>query len=568
VFATQQKKNANLHIVLAALLAALAMTLLNAFEPPTVDDVAHYYYARHFAEDPLHPYEFEIEWHQRPIEAWNVMVPPVYAYCWAPAIAWFPDSVVAQRFCLLPVTWLFCASLLALLRRYTGRHATALMWLFALGPAVLPGLNNMLEVPMLAVGLAALLVFHRAVERSSLGAAIGSGVLLGLAFQTKYSAFAFLGPFVLLGVLRRRPRELALSLLLAAVVALGIEGLLSLSHGGGSYFLNRLSQATPRDWPHVLIGMFLQVGVLGMPTTLLALRALRSPRWLIGAAAGLYLTGHVVIMAFPPTASSSRLFAPDALAYLVMSLCTWVTTFALFGRLLLPELGRLRLPPASGHRPTRWLLCAWFCSEIAASLVISPFPAARRVLTILLAMAFAAGWLLAHRRDSGRFVRNVTILSVLLGIGYQAVDFVEGRAAEQAAEQAVAYARSTAPKAKVYFTGGWAFEFCAPRAGLKPFLKGRTALDEGDLVVVGSIDGIEVPWFAEDPRLVQVHEIDITDHVPASLLFHHYCGRRPFDGQRGPRYIARILRATTALPVGSLHSIEDEGPQPMRRESH
>jgi hypothetical protein len=545
-------------IALVALLVALAMTLLNAFEPPTVDDVAHYYYARHIAADPLHPYEFEIDWHQRPIAAWNVMVPPVYPYCWAPAVAWWPDSPIAWRFWLLPVTWLFCGSLLGLLRRYSRQHATALLCLIGLGPTVLPGLNNMLEVPMLAFGLSGLLVFHRATERTSRWSAIGSGVLLGLAIQTKYSAFAFFGPWILLGLLRRRPGTLAISLLVAAAVAFSIEALLSWSHGGGSYFLNRLAQVQPRDWYHVLLGMFLQVGVLGMPATLIALAGLRAPRWAIASTAAIYLTGHLVVMLCARNEADSRLLAPDSLAYLAMSLCTWITAAALYARLLLPELLHKRMPPAKGSPATRWLLTGWFLSEIAASLVISPFPAARRVLTIVLAMTFAAGWLAAHHRGTSTFVRTVALLSALLGIGYQAIDFLEGRAAEHAAQQAMAFAHDSAPTANVYFTGGWAFEFCAPRAGLRPLRKGRTALLAGDLIVVGSIDGLERPWFAEDPRLEQVHEIAITDSVPASLLLHYYSGRRPFDGQSGPRFVARILRATTAIPAGGLRAIEDD----------
>lgn len=535
-----------------AMLVALAMTLANAFEPLTVDDVCHYYYARQVAADPLHPFGFEADWHQKPVAAWNVMVPPVHSYYWAPAIAWFGESPVAWRCWFLPVNFLFCWSLLCLLHRYARPHAAWLLGLFALGPSVLPAINNMLEVPMLALGLSALAVHHRAIERRSPPLAVAAGLLLGLAIQTKYSALAFFGPWILLGVLQRRPRELGLSLAAAAAVALAIEGLLSLSHGGGSYFANRLAQSAPRDWPHVLAGLFLQFGMLGMPAAFLALFALRAPRWLLLAAGLVYAIGHVVAVLVQRPDQGPYALAVDTANLSAMAACTWTIAAVLCWRLAAPGLRRLPDLRPQGTAAVGLFLAAWLVAEVAATLVISPFPAARRVLTVVLAFTVAAAWLAMHRRGAGTAIRCVAVTSACLGVLFQAVDFLDGRAAERAAAAAAAYARQADPKARVYFTGGWAFEFCAPRAGLAPLLQDVTSLAAGDFVVVGSIDGIEVPWFAPDPRLEPVHVVEIADAVPLSLSLDYYSGRRPIDGQRGPRYVARILRAKVPVPAGGL----------------
>lgn len=534
------------------LLVALVMTLCNAWEPPTVDDVCHHYYARQVAKDPLHPLSFSIDWHQRPVEAFDVMVPPVYSYLWAPAIAWFGDDPVAWRFWFLPMHWLFCASLLGLLRRYTRRHASALLVLLALGPSVLPGLNNMLEAPMLTIGLTALLLHHHALERRCAALALAAGAMLGLAFQTKYSALGFVGPFALLALLQRRPRELLLAGLGAVAVAGGIEWLLAVSHNGTSYFQNRLGQAGARDWAHILVGMLLQYGGLGLPLTLLGLYALRAPRWLSVVATGIFGLGFLLVALVPHSTAQPFTGRLDTVLYAAMAACTWGVTAAMFWRIGWPVLRRGRVPGAGSSAAVRVFLLGWFLAEIATSLAISPFPAARRVLGMLLAATFAAGWLAAQRRPPGGMVWRCTALSVLLGVAFQSIDLLEGRAFVQAAAEAYRYTQDTDPTAKAYFTGGWGFEFCAPRAGLAPLLEGQTTLHRGDFVVCGSIDGTETPWFVDDARLQPVHEIGIDDGIPWSLLFHYYSGRRPLDGQSGPRYVARILRATTDIEKGSL----------------
>ena len=248
-----------------AFLVALVMNLVNLWEPLTVDDVCHHYYAEQVSKAPLQPFEFDLVWHQKPIPAWDVMVAPVNSYYWTPGILLFGDSTVGWKLWYLPVQVLFCYSLLVLLRRVAPRHANWLLAMVALGPSVLPGVNLMLEVPMLSLAFSSLVVLMKACDRRSLGLALGAGVLWGLAFQTKYSAMGFFGPWLLVGVLRGRWREFLVGALVAAATALSIEGLVAWSHGGGSYFMRQLERTQDRDWWHNVRGMFTHVGMLGAP---------------------------------------------------------------------------------------------------------------------------------------------------------------------------------------------------------------------------------------------------------------------------------------------------------------
>ncbi|MBL8756699.1 MAG: hypothetical protein JNK15_25610 [Planctomycetes bacterium] len=541
---------------LLALLLAVAMNLTNLFEPLTVDDVCHQYYAAQVAREPLAPFEFEIDWHQKPVAAWDVMVAPVTSYWWAPAIALFGDSPVAWKAWFLPAQWLFCFALLALVRRLLRPGpAFLLVAAIALGPAVLPGLNLMLEVPVLSLGFASLAVFLRAGDRRSLVAAVGAGLLFGLAFQTKYSAMGFFAPWVCVGVLRRNWRELAIGLSTAVAVALGIECLLSWSHGGGSYFLRQLELTQLRDWRHLGKGLLAQVGVLGLPAALLLLHGLGCAKvW--GRA---LLAVHVLawgVIAWVPDVDSLGIsdLALDSIAYLATTATTWGVLAVAFGRLGWTALVRLRHRRCGRSFAVRAFLCAWFVAEIAASLVVSPFPAARRVLLVVLAATVVGGWFAVRRRGGAALLGRVAALSVGLGLSFQGIDYLEGRACVVATQQAADYAAQRDPRATVWFTGGWGFEYYAPRAGMRPLARGRSEVKQGDWIMIGSLDGAEEPWFHWNGRIELQQEIGVGDAVPWSLLFGYYSGSRPLDGQRGPRFVVWVYRALEDFHAADLQS--------------
>lgn len=542
-----------------ALVLALAMNLLNLFEPLTVDDVCHSLYAVQVAKAPLQPFEFEIDWHQKPVAAWDVMVAPVTSYYWAPAMALFGDNPVAWKAWFLPLQWLFCYSVLVLLRRVVRRHAGALTVAVGLGATVLPGLNMMLEVPMLAWAFASLAVLLRAFDRRSLAVAAAAGVLLGLALQTKYSAMGFFGPWLLFGLVRGTWRELVVGVATALALAGGIEWLVSCSHGGGSYFMRQLELTQLRDWKHLLRGMVLHVGVLGMPTALLAAWAMRLPSWIQWSAQLIYLAGYVVIALVPNRdALAVRDLAPDSIANGGMAVLTWSLLGLLFWRITWSLPKRLRARPIGRVVRMRCLLLGWFLMEIGASLLVSPFPAARRTLLIVFAFSLAAAWLAVRRRGGGRAVRWFAVGSAVLGVCYQGVDCLDSAAVASAAKRAAEYVRGLLPDARMHFTGGWGFEYYAPRQGMTPMCRGRTQVQRGDFIVVGSTDGAEQPWFDwHAPVWLQrvdqnPHEISIGDAVPFSLLLNYYSGRRPLEGQSGARFVVWVYRVLESFHASEL----------------
>jgi len=94
---------------------ALAVTLLNAAKPLTVDDSVYYLFAEHIAEHPVDPYGFRA-WGVQ--EANSILAPPVFLYWWAAAVRLFGSEPVYWKLWALPFNLLFVVALYALGRRF------------------------------------------------------------------------------------------------------------------------------------------------------------------------------------------------------------------------------------------------------------------------------------------------------------------------------------------------------------------------------------------------------------------------------------------------------------------
>src|SRR6516162_10122977 len=167
---------------------AILLTFLNALKPLHVDDAYYHYYAAHIARHPADPFGFQVFWWEKPVAASRVLAPPVFPYWWAIAIKLTGDHERMWKWWLLGVNWLFVFSLHKLLDRFSGRFAAVLLTMTVLSPVFLPSVNMMIDVPALALGLSALVVFMKGVDRNREWLILGAGLTAGLAMQTKYTA--------------------------------------------------------------------------------------------------------------------------------------------------------------------------------------------------------------------------------------------------------------------------------------------------------------------------------------------------------------------------------------------
>jgi hypothetical protein len=507
---------------------ALLFTLLNAPKPLHIDDAAYYYYARHIAGHSLDPYGFEVFWYNQPLPANQVLAPPVLPYWWAAAIGLFGERPFWWKLWLFPFCWLFVCSLDALFRRFTPGLERPLLWMTVLSPTFLPSLNLMLDIPALALGLAALTVFMRAADRDAPAWSALAGLVAGLAMQTKYTGFLVPAAMLLYALAISLPapasswavaRKKVLLWLVAATAAVAVfiawEGFVAWRYPEGSHFLYHLrDNAEPLitklgDYSGPLLAL---LGGVAPVLAVLGLIALGRRGWVIVACGVLVVLGYTLIACLGVTFTTELKPATALFGSrepVVGSCSLEQVIFAGFGAVVCTVMGavigqllRLRrgVPWQSARlarRRTEWFLVAWLGLEIAGYFALTPFGAVRRVMGLVVVSTLLAGRLAAYRcRAAGRrrLLKAAVIGNILLGFTFYAVDLSDAFARKDAALGAAAAVRRHEASARIWFSGHWEFQYYAERAGMRPVVAGVSRLRPGDWLVVpdDSVDRQEV----------------------------------------------------------------------------
>jgi hypothetical protein len=587
---------------------ALLFTLLNAFKPLQVDDGAYFYYARQLANNPLQPYGFDMFWYQWPHPANEVLAPPVLPYWWSLAIVLFGDNVFLWKLWLFPFSWLFVWSLAALLRRFARGVHTPLLWMTVLSPTFLPSLNLMLDVPALALGLGAVVVFMRAAARDSFTGAGLAGLLAALSMQTKYTGLLIPVVILLYGFLFRH-RLLALATAGVAVMLFAVWELLVTLQHGQSHFLYHLHEADAYTlsgssqltwwgalWQRIDAKLWLAlpffpiVGGLTPPLTLLGLVALGVRRWAVALVGVLLLGGYLVVAAVEAPFNitwlvgehPSTLLGPVTLeqaifsAYCLLFLITMaVVLWRLWARDSVTE------APGSFWRCYVWsarlradyFLLFWLGVELAGYFALTPFPAVRRVMGLIVVSTLLLGRLAARSiwssepltategvRQKNSLLVAVAGAGITLGLMFYVVDMHDAFAEKRAAEAAARFIRNQDPTGRIWYIGHWGFQHYAERAGMEPVVPsgvpGRlrklgiseSTLHPGDWLVK------PVPDTRPDQQRIRVDRVrarfvvslPTEDPVPVPLrtVQCFYGGFCPLEHHEGPRFLVEIYRVT------------------------
>jgi hypothetical protein len=558
---------------------ALLYALLNAPKPLVIDDGAYYYFARHIASDPLRPYDFQMFWYQIPDPAIEILAPPGLLYWWAIAYRLFGEQPFMWKLWLLPYCLLFVFALDALFRRFARGLERPLVWMTVLSPLFLPSLNLMLDVPALALSLGAVALFFRAAAKRSFGLALLAGVLAGVGMETKYTGF--LAPAVILvyAGLFRRPYQGMMAALMAWFVFSSWEGFIALKHKGQSHFMvNFLEQmgGAPRHGPAAMSWhLILIIGAVAAPVGLLGLTALRVWGWVVAAVGAILAIGFVLVAKVDANWTVAQVLGSgpwatwqfeDVLfggAGLLTAGVTAVAVVAVFFRsaATIKDDGRVRAYPVwlSPFRRLDLFVVLWLCGEVLGHFQMTPFPAVRRTMGVVVVGILLAGRLAARRcrTPSHRSVVYAVVAgSILLGLGYYRVDMVDAFAEKDAAEEAAAFVRSQAPEARIWYTGHWGFQYYAEQAGMEPVIPNGYVHAQGS--VLHQDDWLVAPDFlypthglghlihqdiAIDPTALELVEVkEIHDGLPLATVMGYYGGWRPLHRLEGPRVRVRIYR--------------------------
>jgi hypothetical protein len=540
------------------LLAAL-YTGLNAVKPLQVDDAAYQYFASQFATRPLDPYGFAVFWYDHPQPANTVLAPPVLPAYWGAVRAAVGERPWLWKLALFPWALLFVAAVYGLLRRFARGAELAGMWLLVLSPAFLPSLNLMLDVPALGLGLAALNVFCRAAGRRSYGLAAWAGLLAGLAMQTKYTAFLAPGAMLLYALCTRRLRFWAPAALVATQVFITWELVVAFLYGR-SHFVEALPSSEGRllDKLGMLPFLFSDLGGVFAVGILIGLAALGVRRAWLALGAGLVILGYVLIGVrgtYLSTGALGEVF-PDA-AVIAFSEAVF-DVFSVVGALVLGlVLSRLwaQARGRRGRRQVAFLVC-WLGLEVAGYLLLTPFPAVRRVLGLAVVLAVIVARLAARTcrtAERRRVLRVLAVGGVTLGLAFYGLDWQGARVQQEAAESAAAWVRDHGG-GRAWYVGHWGFQFYAERAGLRPVVtqydppKGPMSfpppsrLRAGDWLVIPDARLNAQDLHLEEDKLRLEAELEVSAPVPLRTVPCFYGGRAPLEREEGAALEVKVYR--------------------------
>ncbi len=493
-----------------------------------IDDTAYLTYARHITANPFDPYGFTIHWYTYPQSAFEVLVPPIIPYWLALGIRLFGEHPAILKLWLFPFVLLFAGAMRELIRRFA-RGTEYLLPVLVLSPAVMPSVNLMLDIPALALGLAAVALFARASDRGSWRIAIGAGLLAAVAMQTKYTMLLVPPAVAWYGLTHRRGVLAAFTVFLAVVAFTGWELLLLAKYGQSHFVFHATSQETPPEAGEGWLAAFVRsksalipplaghLGCLGMGVGLVAACALGISRRSTIAAVFVGVVGFLLIATVP---YRWTVFVPrgppgsyDTTAVMVF----WQS----FGWLVLLSLAScaavLVLTLEKGLR-LRWnrdslFLVGWLLIEIAGYFVLTPFPAARRVIGIVV-----IGGLLAARAVSrlGRVHPDrrpggwVVAFCILSGFAIAGIDTLDAVPEKVCAERAGAITADRPQGSTVWFAGHWGFQYYCERVGMKHLVPGQSVLMPGDYLVI--------PVQVNPGGLHRPHIGNVTIHPPASVM--------------------------------------------------
>ncbi|HYH65817.1 MAG TPA: hypothetical protein VD866_14055 [Urbifossiella sp.] len=537
---------------------ALVVTLANAAKPVVVDDTAYLAFAAHVAAHPADPYGFDLFWYDAPEPAMGILCPPVLPYWLAAGVKLVGVEPVLLKLWLFPVAWLLAWAVRDLLRRFAPDAEAAALPLIVLSPAVLPMVNLMLDVPAAALGLAALAVFARAADRGSWRLAAGAGLLAACAMQTKYTALV--AP-ALLGWYGLTHRRVGLAIVAVAAAVGGFaawEGVMHLKYGESHFLYHVRDQAPSADgWLadkfDLLAPLAGHLGVLGVGFAVYAQRSLGLPRWVVAGGAAAWLVGAALVAVTP--GADAVLVAGKEHPRLTLPTLVWRTTGAAV--LLTALAAALRL---LGRREDRdgasWFVVGWVLLELAGYFAMTPFPAARRVIGVSLAVGVLAARVVS-RTPERRPARWVVPFGVGVGVLLAALDGYDALAEKALAERAAAVIPAGS---RAWYVGHWGFQFYCERAGMTPAVVGASELAAGDYLVLPRFppgDDFFRPfpgwkWYPPEPPAdaEEVAEFVWDDRLKAQTVPNLYGGVEPVTGRDHPRLRVVVYRLTQPSVAG------------------
>ena len=506
-------------------------------KPLHIDDPADLQYVRQILHDPLDPYGFELDWDEGPRPAFRNYHPPLKYYYHALVLALFPTSQVVLHASYIPLVALTAWAIVRFARRFDCSPLPLLV-VWMLGPGFLPGQNAMLDVPVMALGLAATALLIDAVDSARIGRLLLAGLVLGAALLTKYSAIIYIPIWVVYLVARGRVRDWLVLVVPAALFALWC-GWTAWRYGElhPRVLFERLPvhAAAPAVVERLLPALVFLGG--SMPAAGLLCWCLGRPGRITVLVAAL-ATLAVACAATPhrQVATGSPLLSPINFALWGVLAATGIAVVLVSVWSGCNDWLRLNVdgPAASSARIRDvTFLAAWFCVALLIGAGAAPFLAMRRVVE-----ASLPAWILLLRRDPSGIRSNripitfAAAANCLVGFMVAAADYEFATVYPQFAGDLAELTRGN--PSRMWCHGYWGWSHYARAAGLPHYVLGHERPPSGSLLVIP--DDVAKPATLPDEirsGARKIHEEATRGFIPIRVM-NHRAGAGYYGSAWGP----------------------------------
>jgi 4-amino-4-deoxy-L-arabinose transferase-like glycosyltransferase len=501
----------------------LVVGAANVAKPVHIDDTLYLTIARWIAAHPLDPYGGTLNWQQIPEPTYKVSIsPPLLSYVFALVIAVAGENVPLLHLTMIP--WVLLASWASyrLGERFASAGlATAL--LVMLGPAVLAGMNLMLDVPLLACTATAVECLLRGVERRSPGWYTSAALVGAAGVLIKFPALALVPVFLIVALRRRRWGPL----LAAAGPVAALVGWQAVSRSlygsaqveTGLSFLGQFHASFVRQVAERTLSMFAIIAwtfpiwlpgwsrlnrrgaikaALASALTALAAAALLGPQcWLRPGQSVPFLVGAGL----------------GASGFLTCALCGTRSA---------------KPPVTAGADDPRPMLWAWILGTLAIVIPFAPFVAVRSFLPIYPPLVLL---LLRGRPPRRGPVVAAVGLSATVGMALAVADFHWAACYPATVRQMAAEWGTTGRP--VVFLGHWGWQYYSERAGFQPWDARWREPPSGAIVIVPL--RADRQWIHPDAlrRLQPRRRIDVPPAPLGLTTWNRAIGVRFYGGDYG-----------------------------------
>ncbi len=507
--------------------AAVLVVLPFLGKGPAIDEEGYLWIARNL--DPLRPYDWSRVWPPYDADAYAWAHPPLHLLWLAACAALTDTGWLLRAIAGLPWIVLLSASV-AKLAAHLCHHPGLAAALWLASPIVVLGLQDtwMIDLPAVALATAAMAAYRTGLVDEDERWFVASGLLLGLAIETKYS-MAVLVPVLAVHMLRLGPRPWLWAAV--AAVVLGVEGPLWAAYGRPHPWevFARRDEIEAGGLAGRVLGTLTRSALLAFPLVLI-----RSNPPLLAAG------GAVGLLAVLAARPAEMHVVTSTLLVLLAALGAGLLARAVAAAASSPVRRR------KGDRGDPLLLGGWFVAVVLGVVALHNYASAR----YLLPAAAPAALMLARSGEEVSWgkalVRASAALAATLAIGLAVADLRFVAAGEEVARRAVDAVRD-AGGAPGRFAGEWSFRGAMEAAGWTRY-RPDEPLPAGTWVVVAdNASAGDVDAAALEP----VRRVESDDHFPLRVvdldgdvgLYAETLGLLPFGVRRGPLEAATLYLA-------------------------